>query len=233
MKNIKIYADGADLKGILDLYHSGNVHGFTTNPSLMKKAGITNYSEFAKEVLSHIKDLPFSFEVFSDELHEMEREARIISSWGSNVYVKIPITNTKGVSTVPLIKKLSDEGLNLNITAMFTKNHVKDVLEVISPKASTILSLFAGRIADTGVDPVPLMKDVAKQCKSVPGAMSLWASTRELLNIFQAEECGVDIITVTHDILAKTKMVGKDHDELSLETVQMFYRDAQSSGFSL
>jgi transaldolase len=233
VKNIQIYADGAELNGILDLYQSGLVSGFTTNPTLMKKVGITDYAAFAKSVLSHIKDLPFSFEVFSDDFLSMEREARIIASWGPNVFVKIPITNTKGESSVLLIEKLSKEGLNLNITAMMTIAQVRSVLNVINPKAQTIISVFAGRVADTGIDPIPLMREVAEMCRDTPGALSLWASTRELLNILQAEACGVNIITVTHDILGKLKMVGKDLDQLSLETVKMFYNDALSSGFSL
>jgi len=230
---VKIFADGADLGGMLDMYRAGFVSGFTTNPTLMKKAGVKDYEKFARETIAAIPNLPLSFEVFSDDFESMEKEARKIGSWGSNVYVKIPITNTEGVSTVPLIQELSAEGFKLNITAILTLEQVERVLKAISPGSGAFISVFAGRIADTGVDPVPVMKEAVKMCRSVVGAESLWASTRELLNIFQAEDCGVDIITVTNDILKKVANIGKDLTQLSLETVKMFYNDAKSAGYTI
>jgi transaldolase len=230
---IKIFADGADKPGILKIYKEGYIKGFTTNPTLMKKDGITNYESFAKEILSEIKDLPVSFEVFSDDFDSMEREARIIGSWAKNVYVKIPITNTKGESAAPLIKKLSGEGISLNITAMLTLSQVEDVAKALSPKSKAFISVFAGRIADTGVDPIPLMRKSAEIFKNNPDHELLWASCRELLNIIQAQECGCKIITVTHDILKKIPMIGKDLTELSLDTVKMFYADAKSAGYKI
>jgi transaldolase len=231
--SVKIFADGADINGMLEMYHMGFVKGFTTNPTLMKKAGVTNYEEFAHAAIKAIPDFPLSFEVFSDDFKIMENEARKIGSWGNNVYIKIPITNTRGESSAPLIKKLSTEGFRLNITAILTLQQVEVVLKNIFPGSGAIVSVFAGRIADAGVNPVPLMREVAKMCKSVVGAESLWASTRELLNIFQAEECGVDIITVTNDILKKLSNIGKNLNQLSLETVQMFYNDAKSLGYKI
>jgi transaldolase len=230
---IKVFADGADINGMLEMYHAGIVSGFTTNPTLMKKAGIIDYEQFALEITKKIPDLPLSFEVFSDDFDAMEKEARKIGSWADNVYIKIPITNTRGESSANLIKKLSSEGLRLNITAMLTLEQVEKVLENLTPGAGAYISVFAGRIADTGVNPMPIMKETSKMCKSVAGVESLWASTRELFNIFQAQECGVDIITVTNDILKKLPNVGKDLMQLSLETVQMFYRDARSLGYNI
>lgn len=229
---IKIFADGANLEDMKRVHKDGIVRGFTTNPTLMKKAGITNYEEFAKKVLNEIKDLPISFEVFSDDFESMEREALIINSWGKNTNIKIPITNTKGESSIPLIKKLSDQGIQLNVTAILTLDQIKQVSKAINPKVGTIVSIFAGRIADTGVDPIPVMKKAVKifEGKNVE---VLWASTRELLNVFQAEKCGCQIITVTYDILKKFNLIGKDLKELSLETVQMFYNDAKSSEFKI
>jgi transaldolase len=231
--SVKIFADGADINGMLEMYHTGFVKGFTTNPTLMKKAGVTNYEEFAHAAIKAIPDFPLSFEVFSDDFKTMENEARKIGSWGNNVYIKIPITNTRGESSAPLIKKLSAEGFRLNITAILTLQQVEVVLKSISSGSGAIVSVFAGRIADTGVNPVPLMREAAKMCKSIVRAESLWASTRELLNIFQAEECGVDIITVTNDILKKLPNIGKDLNQLSLETVRMFYNDAKSLGYKI
>lgn len=228
---IKLYADGADLAGMIEEYKKGIASGFTTNPTLMKKAGVKSYEEFAHEALKSIPDLPISFEVFSDDLPGMEREARKIGSWGDNVYIKIPVTNTKGESTAPLVKKLSQDGLKLNVTAILTLDQVKTVAEVLSPDTPSIVSVFAGRIADTGVDPMPIMKDAVKVLESKPKTELLWASTRELLNLFQAESCGCHIITITNDILKKIPQVGKDLSLLSLETVQMFYSDAQSAGY--
>jgi transaldolase len=230
---IKIFADGANLDEMINSYKEGLVKGFTTNPTLMKKNGIKNYEKFAKEVLAQITDLPISFEVFSDDFDTMEKEARLISSWGKNVYVKIPITNTKKESSIPLIKKLSGDGLMLNVTAMLTIKQVEDVSKNISPGSKTIVSVFAGRIADTGRDPIPQMKESVELLKNNPDAELLWASPRELLNIFHAEDCGCDIITVTGDILKKLSLVNKDLEELSLDTVKMFYNDGQNLGYNI
>jgi transaldolase len=230
---IKIFADGADIKGMLEMYHAGFISGFTTNPSLMKKAGVIDYETFAKEAVKAISDLPLSFEVFSDDFDTMEREARKIGNWADNVYTKIPVTNTKGESSAPLIKKLSADGFKLNITAILTLTQVEQVIKSLTPGVGAYISVFAGRIADTGIDPIPVMKETAAMCRSVEGVESLWASTRELLNIFQAQACGVDIITVTNDILKKVSNIGKDLTRLSLETVQMFYNDAKSLGYKI
>ena len=230
---IKIFADGADLKSIIEQYKSGIVKGFTTNPTLMQKNGITDYESFAKEVLKNIPDMPISFEVFSDDFDDMERQARKISTWGSNITVKIPITNTKSQSSIPLIKKLSVDGLSLNITAILTVQQVKAVEEVLNPKVYNIVSVFAGRIADTGRDPMPYMIESAKILKPLQNTDLLWASSRELLNIFQAEASGCQIITVTNDILKKLPNVGKDLTELSLDTVKIFYQDACKAGFKI
>jgi transaldolase len=230
---VKLFADGADLEGMIEEYKKGFASGFTTNPTLMKKAGVKSYEEFAKAALNAIPDLPISFEVFSDDLSGMEREARQISAWGDNVYIKIPVTNTKRESTAPLVKKLSHDGLKLNVTAILTVNQVKTVAKVLSPATPSIVSIFAGRIADTGVDPMPMMKESVKILKSNPKAELLWASTRELLNLFQAESCGCHIITITNDILKKLPLVGKDLHELSLETVQMFHNDAKAAGYNI
>ena len=230
---IKIFADGANVEEMIKAYKEGFVKGFTTNPTLMKKNGIKNYEKFAKEVLNEIVDLPISFEVFSDDFESMEKEARIISSWGKNVFVKIPITNTRKESSVPLIKKLSHDGLMLNITAMLTIEQVENVAENINPGSKTIVSVFAGRIADTGRDPIPYMKKSSEILKDNANAELLWASPRELLNIFHAEECNCDIITVTNDILKKLSMLNKDLEELSLDTVKMFYNDGKILGYNI
>jgi len=230
---IKIFADGADKAGIIRLYKEGFIKGITTNPTLMKKDGVTNYEAFAKDILQEVTDLPISFEVFSDDFVSMEREARIIGNWAKNVNVKIPITNTKGESSIPLIKKLSDEGITLNITAILTKKQVEDIAKVLNPKSKAIISVFAGRIADTGRNPMPLMKESSDIFTNNPNHELLWASCRELLNIFQAEECNCKIITVPHDILKKVSMVGKDLTELSLDTVRMFFNDASSAGYKI
>lgn len=230
---IKLYADGADLSGMIEEYKKGIVSGFTTNPTLMKKAGVKSYEEFAKAAIRAIPDLPISFEVFSDDLPGMEREARKIGEWGKNVYIKIPVTNTKGESTAPLVKKLSHDGLKLNVTAILTLDQVKTVAKALSPDTPSIVSVFAGRIADTGKDPMPIMKDAVKVLKPLPKTELLWASTRELLNLVQAESSGCHIITITNDILKKVPQVGKDLNLLSLETVQMFYSDAQSAGYKI
>jgi transaldolase len=230
---VKIFADGADINGMLEMYHAGFVSGFTTNPTLMKKAGVIDYERFAREAVQAIPHLPLSFEVFSDDFDTMEKEARKIGSWADNVYIKIPVTNSKGESSARLIKKLSAEGFKLNITAMLTLEQVEQVLKDLTPGVGAYISVFAGRIADTGISPIPIMQKVAKMCHDVAKVDSLWASTRELLNIFQAQECGVDIITVTNDILKKVSNIGKDLTQLSLETVQMFYNDAQSLGYKI
>ncbi|MDR0713189.1 MAG: transaldolase [Bacteroidales bacterium] len=230
---IKIFADGADINGMLEMYRAGFVSGFTTNPSLMKKAGVTDYEKFALEAVKAIPDLPLSFEVFSDDFEAMEKEARKIRSWAGNIYIKIPVTNTKGLSSANLIRKLSAEGFKLNITAILTLEQVEQVLKSLTPGVGAYISVFAGRIADTGVNPIPVMQQTVKMCKDVAKVESLWASTRELLNIFQAQECGVDIITVTNDILKKIPNIGKDLTQLSLETVQMFFNDAKSLGYKI
>ncbi len=230
---IKIFADGANIGDMLKIYKEGWISGFTTNPTLMKQAGIKDYEAFAREVLSKIKDLPISFEVFSDDFESMEKEAKKIASWGKNVYVKIPITNTKGESSIPLIKKLSDNGLSLNITAIMPLEQVEGVVNAFNPKIKNIVSVFAGRIADTGRDPIPIMKKAVEICKKNSNAEVLWASPRELLNIFQAEEVGCHIITVLPDILKKLPSAGKDLKEFSLDTVKMFYNDAQSAGYKI
>ena len=230
---IKIFADGADKAGMLSMYNNPRIDGFTTNPTLMRKAGITDYIGFAKEILQTIDDKPVSFEVFADEFEEMERQAREIATWGSNVYVKIPVTNTKKLSSASLIKKLSAEGVQLNITAILSLEQVSDVAEALKNGSSSFVSVFAGRIADTGVDPVPLMKRALEILKPVSNAELLWASPREVLNVYQAESIGCDIITATNDILKKLDLKGKDLDEYSLETVQMFFDDAQQAGYKL
>lgn len=228
---IKIFADGANVTEMKRVYNEGIVKGFTTNPTLMKKDGVIDYVSFAKEVLSEIKDMPISFEVFSDDFADMEKQARLIGSWGENVYIKIPVTNTKSENSYALIKKLSGDGLKLNITAILTVKQVEEVMEAVSDKTKSIISVFAGRIADTGTDPVPYMKQSAEIVKRNKNAELLWASSRELLNILQAEECGCDIVTVTNDIIKKLPMIGKDLTELSLDTVKMFYNDASSAGY--
>jgi transaldolase len=230
---IKIFADGANVNEMKRLYKVGYIKGFTTNPTLMKKDGVTNYEKFAREVLDEITDLPISFEVFSDDFSVMEKEAKKIQSWGKNVFVKIPITNTKGESSVKLIKKLTEEGLHLNVTAMLTLQQVEDVSKAISEDCEIIVSVFAGRIADTGRDPVPYMKKASEILSNNMNAELLWASSRELLNIFHAEECGCKIITVTNDILKKLSMINKDLNELSLDTVKMFANDALTVGYKI
>jgi transaldolase len=231
---IKIFADGADLEGIIDLYRKPFIKGLTTNPTLMRKVGISDYEKFARSVLENVPDKPISFEVFSDEFDEMRRQALKISKWQANVYVKIPITNTRGDSAIPLIRDLASEGVRLNITAILTRAQVGAVIEALSPDMPSVVSVFAGRIADTGVDPVPVMKESLKMISALPAAELLWASVREVLNIFQAAGCGCHIVTVPHDILAKVvKLGGMDLGELSLDTVRMFHQDAVTAGFRL
>ncbi|MCL5257652.1 MAG: transaldolase [Patescibacteria group bacterium] len=230
---IKIFGDGADKSSMLDLYQKPYIKGFTTNPTLMRKAGIENYEAFAKDILSLIKDRPVSFEVFSDEFSEMERQAKIIASWAKNVYVKIPITNTKGLSSFEVVKNLSNDGIKLNITAIFTPKQVKHIAAALASGVPSIISVFAGRVADTGVDPVPLMKECKEILKDYPDAELLWASPRELLNIFQADQIGCDIITVTPDVLKKLDSVGYDLEKFSIDTVKMFFDDGQKAGYKL
>lgn len=231
--NVKIYADGADLKEMLEIYKNDYVKGFTTNPSLMKQGGVTDYKEFAKKVLAEITDCSVSFEVFADDFETMEKEADVLANLAPNVYVKIPITNTKGESSIPLIKKLAAKGYHLNVTAIFTLKQVQEVVDALNPEVNSIVSVFAGCIADTGVDAVELMKKAAKICKQNPNAELLWASCREFYNIMEAEECGCQIITVQNSILAKSKNYGKDLEEYSLETVRGFFKDASGLGFSI
>jgi transaldolase len=231
---VKIFADGADKKGMLDLYLNPLIQGMTTNPTLMRKVGITDFELFARDILTNITSKPLSLEVFSDEFSEMKRHAEKINAWGKNVYVKIPITNTRNESSLPLIKELASEGVKLNITAILTLEQVRGVAAALNPKIPAVVSVFAGRIADTGVDPVAIMVESKKILKNLPHAELLWASVREVLNIFQANDCGCDIVTVPHDILAKAiKMAGMDLGELSLDTVKMFANDAKAAGFSL
>lgn len=230
---IKIFADGADLDGMLEMYKLAHIQGFTTNPTLMRKVGIQNYKEFALKVIQAIPDRPLSFEVFADDFDEMEAQADEIATWGKNVNVKIPIMNTKGASAAPLVGRLSKRGVVCNVTAMFTLAQVREICAVIDPATPIILSIFAGRVADAGVDPVPLMKEAIAIAKPFPKAEILWASPREVLNIVQADEIGCHIITVTNDILKKLSGLGKDLTEFSRETVVMFYKDAQASSYSI
>ncbi len=231
---IKIFADGADREGIAALYDKPYIKGLTTNPTLMRKAGITDYEKFAREILEVVKEKPISFEVFSDEFSEMGRQARVIGKWQENVYVKIPITNTRGDSALPLIRELSAEGVKLNLTAILTPAQVEGVAKVVDREVPCVVSVFAGRVADTGIDPMPLMRDSLRVLRELPRAELLWASAREVLNIFQAAECGCHIVTVPHDILEKVaKLGGMDLAELSLDTVRMFHRDAVSAGYKL
>jgi transaldolase len=231
--NIKMFADGADVSGIRAMYAKSWIKGFTTNPTLMRKAGIADYKAFALEVLTVVPDRPVSFEVFADEFEEMERQAMEIAKWGSNVNVKIPVSNTKRRFSGPLIRRLSSAGVKLNITAVMTLEQVRDIVDCLVGDAPAIVSVFAGRIADTGVDPVPVMKDALKLVQSRPKAELLWASPRELLNIVQANDIGCHIITATNDILNKLQLLGKDHGDYSLETVEMFHKDATAAGYSI
>jgi transaldolase len=231
---VKIFADGADKKGMLELNANPLIKGLTTNPTLMRKAGLTDFEAFARDILQGVTKKPLSFEVFSDDFKEMKRQGLKINGWAKNVYVKIPITNTLGESSLPLIKELAGEGVKLNITAILTLEQVKGVAKALNPKVPSFVYVFAGRIADTGVDPVPHMVECRKILKGLPSAELLWASVREVLNIFQADDCGCDIVTVPHDILNKAlKMAGSDLKELSLDTVKMFANDAKAAGFSL
>lgn len=230
---IKLFADGADLAGMKDMYANPLIKGFTTNPTLMRKAGVQDYKAFAQQVLEAIPDRPISFEVFADEFGEMERQALEIASWGKNVSVKIPVTNTRKQFAGPLIERLSKAGVALNVTALTSLDQVRSVTERLAPDTPAIISVFAGRIADTGRDPVPLMAEAVRIMRARPKSELIWASPRELLNIFQADAVGCHIITATNDILKKLSLVGKDLEQYSLETVQMFYKDAQGAGYEI
>ena len=230
---IKIFADGADLESIIKLNEKIFIKGFTTNPSLMKKAGIVNYKDFALNALDKIKKKPISFEVFSDDIAEMERQAEEIASWGENINVKIPITNTKKISTIKIIENLSNKGIQCNITAIFTTIQLEEVVKVLNKSTPAILSVFAGRIADTGLDPIDIMAQSINIAKTKPKSEILWASTRELVNIFQANKIGCQIITVPHEILSKINNVGKNLEDFSLETVKSFYKDATAAGYKI
>lgn len=230
---IKIFADGAEKSSMLEMYNNPIISGLTTNPTLMKKAGVKDYKQFALDILSEIKDKPISFEVFSDDFNEMEMQAMEIASWGENVYVKIPVTNTKQISSKRLVKKLSSAGVKVNVTAMMTFEQVADILPVLDRNVPAYVSVFAGRIADAGMDPLPIMSRVVKLLEDYPSVELLWASPREVFNIIQAESVGCHIITATNDILKKISLLGKDLTEFSLDTVKMFYNDAHAAGYSI
>ncbi len=230
---IKLFADGADKDSMLEMYNKPYIQGLTTNPTLMKKAGISDYEKFSREILETIKSKSLSLEVFSDEISEMKRQAIKISSWADNVYVKIPISNTKNESTIELINELSDKGVKLNITAIMTINQVQNVVNALNKDVPAYISVFAGRIADTGRDPMPIIKESVQLSKEKPFSEVLWASTREFLNIFQAESCGCQIITVPNGILKKLNLINYDLNKYSLDTVKMFYKDATEAGYKL
>jgi transaldolase len=230
---IKLFADGADKAAILNLYENKAIAGFTTNPTLMRKAGITDFEAFARDLLESIKDRPISFEVFADEIREMERQARKIAAWGDNVYVKIPITNTDRVSTASLVSRLTGDGIKVNVTALLTLEQVEAACSALRCGTPSYVSVFAGRVADTGRDPVPIMREATAIVNQHAGAELIWASPRELLNVFQADDIGCHIITATHDILAKLAIVGKNLGDYSLDTVRMFHNDARNAGFAL
>jgi transaldolase len=230
---VKLFADGADLAGMREMAANPMIKGFTTNPTLMRKAGVVDYKAFAAEVLKAIPERPVSFEVFADDFGQMEAQALEIASWGKNVNVKIPVTNTKKEFAGPLIERLSKAGVKVNVTALLTLDQVERVTARLDAKTPAIISVFAGRIADTGVDPVPIMKKAVEIMKAKPKAELIWASPRELLNVFQADAVGCHIITATNDILKKLSLVGKDLDQYSLETVEMFHKDAKAAGFTI
>jgi len=231
--SVKIFADGADLDGILELASDARISGFTTNPTLMWKAGLTDYQDFAQRLLERITEHPISFEVFADDVDEMRRQARLIASWGENVYVKIPVTATNGESMAPLVRELSEDGVQVNVTALFTTAQVELITAAVQDGAPSYISVFAGRIADAGIEPMPIMARAVNVMLDAPRAELIWASPREVLNVVQADQVGCHIITITHDLLAKLDSLGKDLDQFSLETVQMFHRDAAAAGFTL
>ena len=230
---VKMFADGADLGGMLEMLEKPYIKGFTTNPTLMRKANITDYAGFARTILDKIVDHPISFEVFADEFGEMERQARMIAAWGSNVYVKIPITNTRREPSYDLVRRLSLDGIKLNVTALMTPAQVRSTVDALAGGAPACISVFAGRIADTGRDPLPIMTECLEALRPRTDLELIWASPRELLNVFQADDMGCHIITVTNDVLKKLALVGKDLDDYSLETVKMFYDDGKAAGFTL
>ena len=230
---VKLFADGAEKAGMVEMYNNPLISGFTTNPTLMKKAGIKDYKTFAKDILTVIKGKPISFEVFSDEFDEMERQALEIASWGKNVYVKIPITNTRAESSLELVERLSKAGVKINVTAMMTAEQVKSVLPKLAKGQASYVSVFAGRIADAGIDPIPIMSEVMALLKGQSKIELIWASPRELFNVVQADSIGCHIITATNDILKKLPTLGKDLTEFSLDTVKMFYNDANSAGYTI
>lgn len=231
--NVKVFADGADLDGILALAENPRISGFTTNPTLMWKAGLTDYEDFAQRLLESITIHPISFEVFGDDADEMRRQARLIASWGPNVYVKIPVTTTSGESMAPLVRELSEDGVQVNVTAVFTTAQVELITAAVKDGAPSYISVFAGRIADAGVEPVPIMAKAVDIMVDAPRAELIWASPREILNVAQADRVGCHVITLTNELIAKLDSLGKDLDQFSLETVQMFHRDAAAAGFTL
>lgn len=233
VRNVKIFADGANLQAILELADHPRIAGFTTNPTLMRRAGVGDYEGFARKLLEHITDRPVSFEVFADEHHEMVRQARLIASWGSNVYVKIPVTDTCGKSTAAVVRELAGSGVHLNVTALMTLAQVEAVTSTLAGGPRAVISVFAGRVADTGTDPVPLMRAALEAMAPYSELELLWASPREILNVRQADDLGVHIITVTHDLLRKLPLLGRDLDAFSLETVRMFHNDAMTAGYLL
>ena len=233
LRRVKIYADGADLAQILALYADPRIRGFTTNPTLMRKAGIEDYESFARSLIEAVPDRPISLEVFADEPDDMERQALKIASWGGDVFVKVPITNTRREFMGPLAQRLAAEGVKVNVTALMTVEQVEAIAECLASDVPAYVSIFAGRIADTGRDPLPIMRDALRVLADLPSAELLWASPREILNVVQADEIGCDIITVTNDLLPKLDTIGKSLEQFSLETVQMFFTDAQASGFQL
>jgi transaldolase len=230
---VKIFADGAEKAGMLEMYAKPYIKGFTTNPTLMHKVGLTDYRAFARDIVEAIPDRPISFEVFSDEFDEMERQAHEIATWGDNVYVKIPVTNTRREPAYDLVQRLANEGVKLNVTAIMTIDQVRNVVNAVKDGAPSCVSVFAGRIADTGRDPVPIMSECVEILKRAPQSELIWASPRELLNVLQADDIGCHIITVTNDILKKLPLVGKDLADYSLDTVKMFFEDGRKAGFSL
>jgi len=229
--NVKIFADGADKAAILDLYRNPLIKGFTTNPTLMRKAGIADYEAFARDILTEVHDRPFSLEVFSDEFDEMARQARKLAALGSNVYVKIPITNTRAESSAPLVRQLTRENIKLNVTALMTLDQVRTAADALEGSPSAYISIFAGRVADAGIDPLPIMRDALAIMRPQPQLELIWASPREIFNLVQADQIGCHIITITHDLLKKLPSLGKDLTDFSLDTVKMFHRDAQAAGY--
>jgi transaldolase len=233
LKTVKIFADGADLEAILELAGRPDIAGFTTNPTLMRQSGVTDYEGFARKLLEHVTDRPISFEVFADSHDEMLRQASLIASWGSNVYVKIPVTDTRGTSTAAVVRELSASGVHVNVTALMTEPRVEVATAALAGGPGGVISVFAGRVADTGRDPVPLMRAALETMAPYPELELLWASPREILNVRQADDLGVHIITLTRDVLKKLESLGKDLDVFSLETVRMFHNDAAAAGFFL